>query len=189
MWRTEKNTCPLKGRPQRKNPLLDTLGWDILTFRVKHFDSTSCFVIEMLVRICWQTPVHRLWWLKCRVVVHGVDGQRWNQPSSTSRHSSSRLWFKTTLADLCHKFSLRLPSRGWCTTQKQLLNSQSISSQLMAATLGQSPIGWWRMLCGQTAAAKNTITRLLWPCYGESEQTSRLWWWKMDTRLEVGGSV
>lgn len=90
-------------------------------------------------------------------------------------HSNSHLWFKTTLATLCNKFSLCLPSRGWCMKQKQLLNSQSISSKLMTATLGQSPIGWWRMLCGRTAVAKNTVTRLLWPCYRVSVQSS--WFW------------
>lgn len=77
--------------------------------------------------------------------------------------------------------SLCLPSRGWCMKLKGLLNGQSISSKLMTATLGQSPIGWWRMLCSRSAAAENTITTLLWLFYRVSVQTPRLWCWQTDT--------
>ncbi len=84
------------------------------------------------------------------------------------------------ISSLLQRLSLCLPSRGWCMKVKHLPNSQSIRPKIMRATLGQSPIGWWRMLCGRSAAAENTITTLLRLCCRVSVQTSRLWCWQME---------
>lgn len=113
-------------------------------------------------------------WLCCHF--WGMEKERKLAQRSQQHPLVAQHFISSLLRQLC----LCLPSRRWCMKVKRRLNSQSISSKIMTATLGQSPIGWWRMLCGRTAAAENTITTLLWL----SVQTSCLRCWQMDTRRQ-----
>lgn len=111
---------------------------------------------------------HYTWRLCCRPLTYekGWKPTRRSQhhPLVAPNYISSLLRQKNS--GLC------LPSRGWFMKPKRLLNSQSISPKTMTATLGQSPIGWWRMLCGRAAAAENTITTSLWPCFCGAGRTN-----------------
>lgn len=99
--------------------------------------------------------------------------KEWKNPPRV--HSNIHLWPKTTLAASSQQAQLSVYHQEhdvWNCNNFSTANQSA--PKIMTATLGQSPIGWWRMLCGWTAASENTITTSLRLSYRVSAQTSCL---------------